>query len=160
MAQTDRYTLSESCSLLAATLCKTRRSAPLVILEDALRACAALGCAARPIIFSRSNLRVVDEQKPRYRSFGRRSFLDHLCRLQCGIRWRYRRYTLDLYIAAPAATSLRLAKYCCRLWRWRCTISTRCLHALVIGAAADAPVSRSSRLLEATARLSYGRSKF
>jgi S-adenosylmethionine decarboxylase len=76
----DCYMLSESSLIVRRDrlVCKTcGQSAPLAILDDALRCGRSLGCAARTVIFSRSNLLKPQLQRPVHRSFSaEKEFLD------------------------------------------------------------------------------------
>jgi S-adenosylmethionine decarboxylase len=76
----DCYMLSESSLFVSRTriICKTcGQSAPLEIIEDALRLGVELGYEAKQVLFSRSDLLRPDEQLPVHHSFdAERSFLD------------------------------------------------------------------------------------
>jgi S-adenosylmethionine decarboxylase len=78
----DSYMLSESSLFVSPTriICKTcGQSAPLEILEDALRLGEELGYEAKQVLFSRSDLLRPEEQLPVHQSFdAERSWLDKM----------------------------------------------------------------------------------
>ena len=79
-ADYDCYMLSESSLFVGRTriICKTcGQSAPLAILDDAIRCAKDFGCEAQHVIFSRSDLLRPSAQDPVHRSFDtERTFLD------------------------------------------------------------------------------------